>query len=145
MLSPIFTYSQEIFRGDIFISDLTSECIDTTYVRTSITRTNPPEFRFEKDKIVYMLTLKIKLYGNEYYYNSAIALTFNTPDNDISTIIVNQELYPMTFDEEYEHIINIHSREPGWVNVEINEWNIHSLEIKNNINVNFLNYSFYIE
>ena len=145
LFSPILIFSQEIFRGDIFISDLAAECIDTTFVRISITRTDPPEFKFEKDKLVYELSLIIKLYGNEYYYSNAIALTFKTPDNDISTIIINQELIPMTYDEDYEHMLIIYSREPGWVNVEINEWDVHSLEIKHNINVNFLNYSFYIE
>ena len=145
LFTPILMFSQEIFRGDIFISDLTAECIDTTYIRGSITNTHPPEFHFKKDKLVYELRLAIKLYGNEYFYNNALALTFKTPDNDITTVIINQELIPMTYDEKYEHILVIHSREPGWVNVEINEWDIHSLEFKNNINVNFLNYSFYIE
>lgn len=145
LVSPIFILSQEIYRGDILISDLSSECIDITYIRSYITRINPPEYSFKIDKLVYEITLTIKLYGNEYYYSKALALTFETPDNEITTIIINQELYPMTVDENYEHVLNIQSRESGWVNVKINEWDVHSLEIKNNININFINYSFYIE
>lgn len=145
IVSPLFILSQEIYRGDILISDLSSECIDTTYIRSSITRLNPPEYSFKKDKLVYEITLTIKLYGNEYNYSKALALTFETPDNEITTIIVNQELYPMIVDENYEHVLNIQSRESGWVNLKINEWDVHNLVIKNNININFINYSFFIE
>jgi hypothetical protein len=145
ILLQSLVYSQEVFEGDIFISDLSAECIDTTYTYSVMTNSYPPQRLLKKDKLVYEVNLIIKLYGNGYAYENAIALTFKTPDNEITTIIINQDLYPMTFDEKYEYILNIQSREKGWVNVELHEWDVHRLEIKNNINVNFLNYSFYLE
>lgn len=143
-----FVYSQEIFRGDIFISDLSSSVLDTTYILKEFqmaTGSREPQQYYTMDNVVYEIKFSIKIYGNEYTYSNALAITFKTPDNQISTFIINQDLYPLTFDEEYEYIFNLHSRETGWVNVELNEWDIHTLEIKNNIYVNFLNYDFYIE
>lgn len=138
-------YSQEIFKGEVVISSLSAELIDTTYIPNPLANSKPSNSTYIIDKFVYEVIFTLRLYGNEFNYAKPLALTFNTPDNNSSTIIINQELYQLGIDEEFEFILNIHSKEKGWANIVINEWDMYNLEIVNNLNVNFINYSFYLE
>jgi len=138
-------YSQEMFKGDILISDLSVECIDTTYIVNPLYKSRPTNIEYEKNKLVYEVILTIRLYGNEFSYNNALALTFSTPDNNSATIIINQELYDLRINEDYEYILNIQSKNGGLTGIDINEWDMYSLSIVKHTNVNFIDYSFYLE
>ena len=138
-------YSQEIFKGEVVISSLSAEIIDTTYIPNPLASSRPSNSNYILDKFVCEVIVTIRLFGNEFNYEKPLALTFNTPDNNSSTIIINQELYQLGIDEDFEFILNIHSKEKGWAIIVINEWDMYNLEIVNNFNVNFINYSFYLE
>jgi len=137
--------SQNLFRGDIVISSLFSECIDTTYILNPLSGSIPSNSEYQTNKLVYEIILTITLYGNDFAYTSPLALTFNTPDNNSITHIINQELIEFWVNESYEFVIYLQTREKGWTNIEINQWDMHHLEIVNNMYVNFINYSFYLE
>lgn len=138
-------FSQNVFRGDVVVSSLFTECIDTAFVLNPLSESIPSNSTYIIDKYIYEVILTIRLYGNDNYYSRPLALTFNTPDNISTTHIINQELYDFSVDDSYEYTIYLQTSEKGWTDIEINEWDMHKLEIVDNIFVNFIDYSFYLE
>ena len=82
------------------------------------TRKIPPTRTYKFDEFVYTLILTIIVLENNSW-NKPFVLFYELPDREKGFIIVNEELYVLLPDRFNEFLVEIHTKEMGWVKFEL--------------------------
>ncbi len=93
----------------------------------------------------YYLTLSLKLSGPDFYYDKPIVVICKLPDESIIQIILNEEHEYMTDEYFYYFDVEILSKNFGWTELSLAEWDDENNVIVNREDITFLGKSVYLE
>jgi len=92
--------------------------LDTTYKLTWKTRTIPPREGYKIDKYVYKLVITITVMNKEIW-DKPFALLYELPGREKEFILVNEERYELLPEKFNQFIVEVLTKEKGWVKFEL--------------------------
>jgi hypothetical protein len=92
--------------------------LDTTYKMTWMTRTIPPREGHKIDGYVYKLVITITVMDEEIW-DKPFALLYEIPGREKEFILVNEERYELLPEKFNQLIVEVLTKEKGWVKFEL--------------------------
>ena len=92
--------------------------LDTTYKITWMTRTIPPREGHKIDKYVYKLVITITVMDKDIW-DKPFALLYELPGREKEFILVNEERYELLPEKFNQFIVEVLTKEKGWVKFEL--------------------------
>ena len=92
--------------------------LDTTYKITWMTRTIPPREGHKIDKYVYKLVITITVMEKDIW-DKPFALLYELPGREKEFILVNEERYELLPEKFNRFIVEVLTKEKGWVKFEL--------------------------
>ena len=92
--------------------------LDTTYKLTWKTMTIPPREGYKIDKYVYKLVITITVMNKEIW-DKPFALLYELPGREKEFILVNEERYELLPEKFNQFIVEVLTKEKGWVKFEL--------------------------
>lgn len=142
-----FYHCQTSAKKEIVVTFINAECVDTTYTTsTRDVRSRDPRALYIISKfLVYELNITLKINGESFIYNDPLSLTCHSPDGTIHSIIINEELDELVYNNFYEYKMLIQTKTNGWAKITIDELNDHNLKTDQSSDITFLDNSVYLE
>jgi len=92
--------------------------LDSTYKMTWMTRTIPPREGHKIDRYVYKLVITIMVMDEEIW-DKPFALLYELPGREKEFILVNEERYELLPEKFNQFIVEVLTKEKGWVKFEL--------------------------
>lgn len=142
--SRISIYSQSLSRPEIMVAFITAKCVDTTYTKVHTRERHYSDY-YIKDKLVYEVSITLKLSGEGFVYNRPIDLTCFLPgDLSVSTLL-NIDGYELTPDKFHEYQFYAAVKTKGLAKIVLKEWDPQNQFAVENSKIKFIDASFFLD
>ncbi len=92
--------------------------LDTTYKPTWESMTIPPNWGYQIDDYIYKLIITITVIGEEIW-NEPFTLVYELPGHNREFVVINEERFELLPDRFNEILVEVHTKQKGWVKFEL--------------------------